>query len=190
MARIAVMEKGLQSRVEIVLARTRATDSPYYRVNPSGRVPYLVRDDGVGMEESALIWDYLDQLDGKPNLGMPAGLAAWEVQRLEGLARSLLDGVTVWGRELVRPENERSPTVIRHETHRAERMTDLWEEEIGGSAMHGALNRAQATLACALGFEARLPEFRWRTRHPRLLAWFERIAARPSFTATAPPSAA
>src|SRR6266850_6374592 len=53
MARIVVIEKGLSNRVEIIVAQTRRADSPYYRINPSGRVPYLVRDDGVGLEESA-----------------------------------------------------------------------------------------------------------------------------------------
>jgi len=52
MARIVVLEKRLEQRVEVITARTRAADSPYYRINPSGRVPYLIRDDGVGMEES------------------------------------------------------------------------------------------------------------------------------------------
>ena len=59
MARIVVLEKGLERRVEMVAAKTRTANSPYYAVNPSGRVPYLVRDDGVGMEESWLICDYL-----------------------------------------------------------------------------------------------------------------------------------
>jgi glutathione S-transferase len=190
MARIIVLEKGLEKRVEILTAQTRIANSPYYRINPSGRVPYLVREDGVGLEESALIWDYLDALDGKPALGMPTGTQVWEARRLEGLARSLLDGVAVWGRELVRPENERSPTVILHETHRSERLTSVWETEIDGPLMHGTLNRLQVTLACALGLEARIPGFRWRAGHPRLSAWFERIAARPSFAATAPPRAA
>jgi glutathione S-transferase len=187
MARIAVLEKGLGKRVEILTAQTRTANSPYYRINPSGRVPYLVRDDGVGMEESALIWDYLDQLDGKPVLGMPAGAQPWEAARLEAVARSLLDGVAVWGRELVRPENERSPTVILHETHRSERLTNTWETELDGPLMHGTLNRVQVTLACALGLEARIPGFCWRAGHPRLSAWFERIAARRSFAATVPP---
>ncbi|HEX9672982.1 MAG TPA: hypothetical protein VGA12_06055 [Burkholderiales bacterium] len=69
------------------------------------------------------------------------------------------------------------------------RMADLWETEIDHPLMHGALNRVQITLACALGLEARIPEFRWRPGHPKLRAWFEPIAARPSFAATAPPGA-
>ena len=189
MARIVVLEKGLQGKVEVITAKTRTADSPYYAINPSGRVPYLVRDDGVGMEESALICEYLDQLDGKPQFGLPGGNDAWEARRLEALARSMMDGLQVWLREILRPENERSPGVIRHEADRAQRMADAWEREIDHAVMRGALNMVQLTLACALGVEARNPDFHWRARHPKLAAWFDRIAARPSFTATAPAKA-
>jgi glutathione S-transferase len=189
MARIVILEKGLEGRVETIVAKTRTAGSSYYGINPSGRVPYLVRDDGVGLEESALICAYLDHLDGKPALELPGDDRIWEARRLEALARSMVDGLTVWGREILRPENERSPGVIRHETDRAGRMADLWEHEIDHALMRGALNMVQITLACGLGLEARNPGFVWRPRHPRLSAWFDRIAARPSFTATAPPSA-
>jgi glutathione S-transferase len=189
MARIVVLEKGLESRVEIIPAKTRVADSPYYDINPSGRVPYLVCDDGVGLEESALICAYLDHLDGNPAFDLPAVDQSWEARRLEALARSMLDGLSVWGREILRPENERSPGVIQHEADRAQRMADLWEVEIDRLLMRGALNMVQITLACALGLEARNPDFRWRPRRPKLCEWFDQVAARPSFTATAPPSA-
>lgn len=188
MARIVVLEKGLESRVETIVAKTRTADSPYYAINPSGRVPYLICDDGVGFEESALICAYLDHVDGKPAFDLPGDDQPWEARRLEALARSMLDGLSVWGREILRPENERSPTVVQHEIRRAQRMADVWEREIEHRAMHGALNMVQITLACALGLEARNPELRWRPGHPKLSEWFDHIAARPSFTATAPPS--
>jgi glutathione S-transferase len=190
MARVVVIEKGLQDRVEIILAQTRRADSPYYRINPSGRVPYLVRDDGVGLEESALICEYLDRLDGRPAFDFPDGVKdRLEARRLEALARSMLDGLAVWSRETVRPEGERSPTVIEHEGQRSRRMAGLWEMEVDHPLMHGKLNMAQLTLACAFGLEARIPEFRWRPGHPKLCAWYDSIAARPSFAATAPPRA-
>jgi glutathione S-transferase len=187
MARIVVLEKGLETRVETIIAKTRAADSPYYRINPSGRVPYLVRDDGAGLEESALICAYLDRLDGKPAFDLPSGDQAWEARRLEALARSMLDGLSVWGREVSRPENERSPGVIQHEAERARRMADVWEREIRHPLMQGALDMIQITLACALGLEARNPGFRWRPQRPALAEWFGRIAARPSFMSTMPP---
>jgi glutathione S-transferase len=189
MARIVVIEKRLERRVEIVAAQTRRASSPYYDINPSGRVPYLVRNDGVGMEESAVICAYLDQLDGHPAFDLPVGGEPWEARRLEALARSMLDGLAVWSREILRPQNERSPSVIQHEADRSRRMADLWETEIDHPLLRGALNMAQITLACALGLDARIPEFRWRPGHPRLREWFEPIAARPSFAVTAPPRA-
>jgi glutathione S-transferase len=189
MARIVVLEKKLESRVEIVFAKTRAAGSPYYAINPSGRVPYLVRDEGAGMEESALICDYLDRLDGRPAFELPSGSAGLEARRLEALARSLLDGLAVWGRELARPSGERSPGVIAHETERARRMVDLWEKEIGHAHMRGALNMAQMTLGVALGLELRNPDFLWRPGHPQLAAWYNPLATRASFVATAPPRA-
>lgn len=187
MARIVVLEKGLENRVEVITAKTRAVGSPYYAINPSGRVPYLVRDDGLGLEESALICACLDRLDGKPAFELPTDDQPWGAHRLEALARSLLDGLSVWLREILRPANERSPGVIQHETERARRLVDLWESEIDHPLLRGPLDMVQLTLACALGLEARNPDFLWRPRHPRLCEWFDRVTARPSFAATAPP---
>ena len=34
LARILVLEKALEDRVEIIAAKTRATNSPYYQINP------------------------------------------------------------------------------------------------------------------------------------------------------------
>jgi glutathione S-transferase len=58
--------RRFEDRVAIIAAKTRAVGSPYYQINPSGRVPYLVDDAGVGMEDSQLICAYLDGLDDKP----------------------------------------------------------------------------------------------------------------------------
>jgi len=185
--RVMIIEKGLQDRIEIVVAQTRQANSPYYAINPSGRVPYLVSDDAVGLEESALICAYLDRLDGKPMFNKPAGARGWEARRLEALARSMMDGLAVWSRENGRPENERSPTIIKHETARGARMADVWASLIDHPWMHGTLNMAQITLACALGMEARNPALRWRAGRPKLNDWYERMAARPSFAATAAP---
>jgi glutathione S-transferase len=188
MARIVLLEKDLGSRVEIIVAQTRTAGSPYYHINPSGRVPYLVRNDGIGLEESTLICSYLDQLDGRPAFDLPQGEKGWEARRLEALARSMMDGLAVWLREIARPPDEQSSTVIRHEAARASRMADLWENEIDHPLMRGVLSLGQITLACALGLEACNPNLLWRPGHPGLCAWFDSFAVRPSFAATSPPA--
>jgi glutathione S-transferase len=191
MARIMVLEKGLEDRVEIVEAQTRRPDSPYYEINPSGRVPCLVRDDGIGMEESAAICAYLDYLDGAPTFDPPPDEAGWEIRRLEAAARSMLDGVALWGREyLYRSENERSPTIIAHETERAKRMFDFFEAEIDSPALRGDFNMAQMTLACTVLLDYSRRGFEWRRDCPKLAAWADEMAERPSIEATTPPTAA
>ena len=187
-ARIMVIEKHLENQVEIVPAQTRTANSPYYQINPSGRVPFLVRADGVGLEESALICRYLDHLDGAQEFDPPPGELGWEAARLGAHASSLMDGIAVWGRELTRPPGERSPTIIRHETERAGRMIAWWETAIDHPLMRGPLSMVQIALGCALGLEARYPDFRWRDGHARLADWFAAIDTRPSFVATRPPA--
>ena len=188
-ARIVVLEKGLENRVGIEAAPTRTKDSPYYRINPSGRVPYLVRDDGPGLEESAVICRYLDHLDGNPVFDPPASDQVWEALRLGALATSLLDGLSVWLRETRRPDHEQSSTTLNHEADRARRLVAHWENEIDHPLMQGPLNLPQVTLICALGLEARNPAFRWRDGHPKLRGWLDRMATRPSVARTVPPGA-
>jgi glutathione S-transferase len=151
---IVVLEKRLEDRVEMAVAQTRSVDSSYYRIAASGRVPYLVRDDGVRLEDSLVICRYLDHLDGKPEFDAPTDEAGWEALRLGALASSLMDGLSVWLPETRRPENEQSPGILCHETDRARRLTDLWETEIECPTMQAKLNLVQIALICALGLEA------------------------------------
>ena len=125
MARIVVLEKGLADSVEVIVAQTRQANSPYYDITPSGRVPYLELPHGVGLEDSTLICSYFDHLDNTPFITRPAMHESWDVARLEMLARSMLDGLSVRGRELKRPKSEQSPTILQHEAARAERMADF-----------------------------------------------------------------
>jgi glutathione S-transferase len=180
MALIVIAEKGLEGRVRAIEVQPRVHGSPYYLINPSGRVPFLVRDDGTGLEESALICTWLDRVDGKPVLEV-APQQEWEARRLEAMARSTLDGLAVWSRELRRPQAKRSSFIIRVESARFDRLADVWEQEADHPLLQGSLNMAQLTLACALGFEVSVPGLEWRARRPRLAAWHVRISARPSF---------
>src|SRR6516225_6922500 len=119
LARIMVIEKALEDRVEIIEAKTRTPGSPYYQINPSGRVPYLVDDT-----DRQLICAYLDGLDGKPRFHGAAHASDRAYLRLEFAARSMCDGIAVWGREMARPESERSPPALTHASARAQRMAD------------------------------------------------------------------
>src|SRR5262245_4833002 len=182
--RIVINEKELCDRVEVLHTETRRPNSLYYQVNPSGRVPYLLCDDGIGLEGSDLIAAYLDHLDGKPTLHMPLAHQTWEYGRLQARGRSLVDGMAVLVRELHRPNNEQSLNVIEHERQRSRRLADLWDAEIEHPLMTGALNMPQIVLIAGVLLKEYFPDVDLLSGRSRLLAWAQRLIALPSIKST------
>jgi glutathione S-transferase len=187
LARIVVAEKALHDRVEIIEAKTRMPGSPYYLINPSGRVPYLLDDVGVGMEDSQLICAYLDTYGGNPQFhGVP--FEGWAYRRLEAAARSMCDGISVWAREMSRPANERSPTVVAHEVARSQRMADFFEGQITDPLLQGAPGMAHFVLVVALDAAQRRGLGDLTDGRTQLARWMRRFSEMPSVRATIPPS--
>jgi glutathione S-transferase len=187
LARIVVVEKGLEDRVEIIEAKTRMKDSPYYQINPSGRVPYLVDDTDVGMEDSQLICAYLDSLDGKPRLHDPLRENDWAYRRLEASARSMCEGICVWVRQMHLPECERSPTVLAHEVARSQRMASFFEERVPDPPMQGATRMAHLILAVSVELARKRGFGDLTAGRPQLATWVSRISDLPGMRATALP---
>ncbi len=189
-ARIVRLERGLADRIALEPVQTRGVDNPYYAVNPSGRVPSLILDDGAILEDSTLVCWFMDHLDGDPVLHPPQGMDGLEHRRIEATARSMLDGVSLWSREFLYREAEiRSATIMAHEQARALRLADVFEKEVLGKVLSGPLNMAQITLACV--FHGRMNDrpqgFRWQDGRPNLCAWVERMGGYASIVETLPP---
>jgi glutathione S-transferase len=187
LARVIVIEKGLEDRVETIEAKTRAPRSPYYQINPSGRVPYLVDDTGIGMEDSQLICAYLDGLDGNPRFHHASHASDWTYLRLEFAARGMCDGIAVWGREMARPETERSPTTLAHEAARAERMADFFEHRATDPLMQGPPSMAHLILAVAIEMAHKRGLGDLTAGRRRLATWMRSISELPSMRRTVPP---
>jgi glutathione S-transferase len=69
--RIVLAEKGLDHQVEIVTVDLIAAEQKqpaFLKMNPIGKTPVLVLDDGLVLSESTAITEYLDNLDGNPTL--------------------------------------------------------------------------------------------------------------------------
>jgi glutathione S-transferase len=187
LARIIVIEKALEDRVEIIEAKTRTPSSPYYQINPSGRVPYLIDDTGVGMEDSQLICAYLDGLDGKARFHNASYATDWTYLRLEFAARSMCDGIAVWGREMARPGNERSPTTLAHESARAQRMADFFEARTADPVMRGPPGMAHLILAVAVEMARKRGLGDLTAGRRQLASWMRSISDIPSMQRTFPP---
>jgi glutathione S-transferase len=187
LARILVVEKGLEKRVEVVQAKTRTPDSPYYQINPSGRVPYLVDDAGIGMEDSQLICAYLDSLDGKPRFRHALRESDWGYCRVEAAARSMCEGICVWVRQMNLPESERSSTVLSHEAARSRRMADFFDGRVSEPLLQGVPTMAHLILAASLETACKRGLSDLTNGRPRLATWMRRISDLPAMRATAIP---
>jgi glutathione S-transferase len=150
-------------------------------------VPYLVDDAGSGMEDSQLICAYLDSLDGKPRFHRPRSEPDWAYLRLEFMARSMCDGISVWSREMHRPTSERSPTVLAHEVARSQRMADVFEGHVADRLMQRTPGVAPLILAVAVEMARKRGLGDLTNGRPQLASWMRSMSDLPSMQKTAQP---
>lgn len=184
--RVVVRELGLAGKVEEVEVTLRDPNSSLLPYNPGGKVPTLQLDNGTILNESLLVLAYLDTQHGGRKFLPMDGSDGWKALSELGRAYAFLDAVTVWNREL--RFGQSAPGVIALEKQRADRAADALEAAIAGDAYSGPLDAGQIVLAAALeNFARRHKIWDWRSGHPRLSAFLDEIAARPSFTETIQP---
>jgi glutathione S-transferase len=177
-------EVGLASRLDVVHHETSPTrrNDLVYALNPLGKVPVLVTEDGFCLFDSVVICEYLDGLHDGPRMIPEGGIARWQALRLQALASGLADagGVLRW-------EIERRPEALRWaefgEGQRAKLLEgyDFLERE---ASLDGRLDIGQIALATTLSWLAfrSLPDF--AEGHPRLARWYDQFSQRPSMLAT------
>jgi glutathione S-transferase len=155
------------------------------KLNPLGKVPVLVRDDGEAIFDSVVIAEYLDGLGGEPLLP-PAGESRLFVQRYHALAQGIMDAVVARMLELRRPAGCQDPAVIAKQESKVAAAIDFAAAQKRGPAY---LVEDRFTIAdLALGVALEYVDFRyphdWRGPHARLAHWLAGIGARPSFAET------
>ena len=184
-ARVLLKEKNITC--EFVMADAWAADSPIPAMNPLGKVPVLVRDDGSVLFDSPLIAEYLDSLKGEP-LIPASGEARWEVLRWHALAQGMLDVVVVRLLESRRGEKMTPEIIARQEGKIAAALkyADTQRKD-GPYICQNRLTLADISLAIALEYTDFRYAHDWRSRHPRLAEWLKAMSLRSSFLETQPP---
>jgi glutathione S-transferase len=184
--RVVLRETGLIARVPEEEVTLRDPNSTLLAYNPGGKVPSLQLDNGTILTESLLVLAYLDTQHAGSRLLPMDGSDGWQILAETGRAYAFLDAVTVWNREL--RFGLKAPGVIALETTRAERAADAFEAALGQGGYRGPINAGQIVLGAALENIARRHKvWAWRPGRPRLSAFLDEIARRPSFTATVQP---
>jgi glutathione S-transferase len=88
---------------------------------------------------------------------------------------------------MARPENERSPTTLAHESARTQRMADVFEERVTDPLMQGPPGMAQLILAVAVEMARKRGLGDLTVGRPRLANWMRSMSDLPAMLKTAPP---
>lgn len=188
--RAVIVEKGLADQVEAVPTDPHASPAELLAKNPLSKIPVLELGDGTALFDSPVICEYLDALTETPRLVPAAGSARWRALRLQAVGDGIMDaGVLRLMEKRWHPgEGQVSQGWLDRQRAAIARCADLLEAE-ADTLETQAPTLGELTVACALGYvDFRFGDDAWRTGRPRLAAWFERFAARPSIAETAPPA--
>lgn len=184
---VVLLEAGLAGKVEIVPAAGNAVDpgTMPVDVNPLGKIPALLCDDGRTIYDSVVICRYLAEL-ALPQI-YPRGPALWESLTLEATADGIMDASVLMVYETrLRPEEMRFAPWVEGQWVKIIRTLDVVERR-WIDHLSGPLDIGQIALACALGhLDLRHDARQWRTGRPKLAAWAANFAQRPSMVATHP----
>jgi glutathione S-transferase len=160
------------------------------RINPLGRVPSLILDDGEVLIDSNAIVDYLEEQAGDgANLLPRSGPARRQALRLVGVASGVVDkAIAIAYERHFHPEASVSGAWIsRCETQIANSLSHLEALARESWFVGGRLSQADIMTGTMLGYLAlRLPELFPRHDFPRLASLGERCEALPSFSACRP----
>ena len=180
--RVIAHELGLK----LTEVRTLPMQDPdFRRVNPLGKIPALVLDDGSVLIDSPVICEYLNHAGGgKFFPGMSIwrhNSGRWKALGLAALGDGIADAAVAWiimGRENPVPEvaRQRQMQTVLAGLDALERVTFAKDPTIG-----------EISVACAIGYvEFRMPDLDWKSSRPKLSAWYARFCDYPSMKATAP----
>ena len=181
---VTAHEVGVADRIELTegSGTPLAPSEAVVAVNPLGRIPALVTDEGATLVDSRVICRYLDGLGGGSlYVGDTFGILSREAMA-EGMTDSALL-VAYEGR--LRPEEKQMPALVEGWKAKVLRTAAVFNAR--ADELSGPLTIDQIGLAAALGYvDFRIPDLGWREGNPALTGWFETFSERPSMQATRP----
>jgi len=183
---MAAIELGLRKELEIENVDVWSpAGNPVAHVNPLGKLPTLVLDDGTVLYDSPVIVEYLDSIGRGARLIPHDGERRFRTLTLQALADGILDAGVARLLEGRRPEGERSPKWVERQIGIIRRGLDALEAQAPTLPQTVDLGMI-AVLACLGWIEFRHGDLNWRAERPQLTAWFYKAAERDSFRQTVP----
>lgn len=188
--RVMLIEKGVKHDLEMI---NLWAGNDLKKVNPVGKVPALVLDDGRVLISSPLIADYLDGRYPTPRFIPENPDQRLEVRRWEALADATMDAVSaILYERRFHGEAQRSEEWLGRQRGKVEAGFAALERMLDGRewCVGNEISLADVAIACHAGFiTLRAPQFFPREQYPGLSALCQRVETRESMKMTALPPA-
>lgn len=185
--RIALTEKGVPFELITEVPWDSTTSTPRY--NPLEKLPILLLEDGTSVYESSYILEYLEVMHPSPALVSADGVERLAARKFEVLCDGVCDAMLLTFFERRRPAECRSPQWSARQQRKIEGGVReiarlIGEREFAVGDRFGLGDIAAGTVVAYLS--VRYPEFDWRTPHPNLAAFSDRMEKRASFASSRP----
>jgi glutathione S-transferase len=189
--RVTILELGIEDRFEFVQTRwphnwatqTVVPRPDFMAATPVARIPALVAGD-LTLTDSHSICDYLDAEFGGHRLLARDGADRWRALASMAIANGVLEAQILRRAERLRSDKERSDDFIAKMREREYRCFADLERHL--PTFGDRFDLAQITTAVACGYDDWRYGPDWRDAAPRLAAWYDAVAERPSMRATQP----
>lgn len=185
--RVVLAEKKLDYQFE--LENVWAPDTAISKLNPLGKVPSLVMDDGSVMIDSRVMVEYLDTLTPVCKLLPANSRDRADVKCWEALADGIIDAAVIVRLERLRPIELQSEDWVARQQGKVKLGLAALSDKLGDLpyCMGKNYSLADVAVGCTLGWLSfRFPDIGWRDDHANLARLFDKLSERQSFKDTFP----
>jgi len=185
--RVMLLEKKIPFQLQV--ENPWSPDSVVSALNPLGKVPVLVLEDGVSVFDSRVIVEYLDHVSPVGHLIPAEPKIRMGVRGIEALADGVTDAAVALYLEKKRAPDQQSSDWLVLQEKTLFRGLEALSEALGERPWYLDKNMTLADIACGcmLGYlDLRFPDIDWRSAHPNLEKLADKLATRASFQETLP----
>ena len=196
--RIAAIERGIESNIKLVNTNIgfedktlkKFIDNNITKVNPSGRVPTLITEDGKTIYDSTVIVHYLDSIGNETPIIPEEINKKIYCLKINALVDEVIDSLRHISLENRREESIRLPEWLEALDQKIIRGIEVIESNINFLSSFNAkvLNLADISNIILIGSIRRNPNSPYNIFSDELNKWYDVMSERISVSSTVPPS--
>ncbi len=195
--RIAAIERGIHSNIKIIPAdigfadkTLKMVESNLSTLNPSGRVPTLITEDGQSIYDSTVIVHYLDNIGKEFSIIPKDNEKKIYCLKINALVDEIIDSLRHISLEYRREENKRLSDWLDALDKKVRRGIEVIETDIDflSSSNTQVLNLADISIIILLGTIKRNSKSNYDIFSDNLNDWFKQMSERESVKKTKPPN--